>query len=341
MYLSFLLDVEDFVSPGADDIAKAVADLLTAERAPVTLCVVGERARQWRARQRTDVIAAIGRHDVGFHTDLHSIHPTIAEYLAPRGWDDGVAEAVRREEPGVRAIREVFGVMPSCWAIPGRSWGPQIHEAMQQLGVPAVIYSPTRVPHGDIHRFRGILTYPLGRSLRDALYHDTPAWERRLAELKAELDTDRRAGIQWAQVFLGHPSRILHEEYWDLPSFGNGRNPPPAEWILPRRKSDADLDTALANLRRTVRELAVLPGCEPRTIREMNACFANAVEEPLTEDEQALIAPEIDRAVAGIAGWPILPRSFDTAPLRAMTSARMPTLRRLRLAATSASGTAC
>ncbi|HEY7030823.1 MAG TPA: hypothetical protein VH482_05830 [Thermomicrobiales bacterium] len=331
MYLTFLLDVEDFVSPEADEIAKVVAELLSEEGVPVTLCIVGERARQWRARQRTDVIAAIGRHDVGFHTDLHSIHPTVVEYLVDTDWENGVAEAERREEPGVRAVREVFGVMPSCWAVPGRAWAPQIHGAMLRLGVPAVVYSPTRVPHGDVHRFCGLLTYPLGRSMQDALYHDTPAWERRMAELSAELQSDRRAGVQWAQVFLGHPSRILHEEYWDLPSFRGGQNPPPAEWVRPRRKSDADLEIALANLRRTVRRVAALPGCEPATIRQMNARFADAVVEPLTEEERAQIAPEIDRAVAGIGGWPVLPPTFDAGPLRAMTAAQLSTLRRLRL----------
>jgi hypothetical protein len=330
MDLSFLLDVEDFVSPGADDIARTIAELLAEEGAPATLCVVGERVRQWRDRRRTEVIAAIGRHDVAFHTDLHSIHPTIAEYLADFGWADGVAEAARREEPGVRAVQEVFGVSPSCWAGPGLSWAPQIHEAMRQLGVPAVIYSPTRVPRGDVHRFCGILTYPRGRAMPDALYHDTPAWERSLAELRAGLEGDRQAGIRWVQVFLGHPSRILHEEFWDTPNFGAGRNPPPGEWEPPRRKSDADLETALTNLRQTVRELVALPGCEPRTIREMNARFADAWEEPLTADEQLQISSEIDRAVAGMGRWPILPPSFDAGPLRAMTRARLSTLRRLR-----------
>jgi hypothetical protein len=330
MQITFLLDVEDFVSPGADDITKVVADLLSKEGVPATLCIVGERARQWRDRRRTDVIAAVGQHDVGFHTDLHSIHPTVAEYLAELGWADGVAEAARREEPGVRAMRDVFGVSPSCWAGPGLSWAPQIHEAMWQLGVPAVVYSPTRVPRGDVHRFCGLLTFPRGRAMPDAHYHETPVWEQRLAELRAGLEADRRAGMRWVQVFLGHPSRILHEAFWDTPNFGAGRNPPPDEWVSPPRKSDADLQTALTNLRQTVRELAALPGCEPCTIREMNARLADAVDEPLSEDERSRVAPQIDRALAEMGKWPILPPSFDPGPLRAMTSGRLSTLRRLR-----------
>jgi hypothetical protein len=330
MIITFRFDVEDFVSPEADDIAKTVADLLTEEGVPVTLCVVGERARQWRDRRRRDVVAAIGRHDVGFHTDLHSIHPTVAEYLAECNWPDGVAEAALRERPGVQAILDVFGVLPSCWAGPGPSWAPQVHEAMRQLGVPAVIHSPTWVPRGDVHRFCGILTYPRGRGMPDAHYHETPVWEHHLAELRTALADDQRTGVGWTQVFLGHPSRILHEEYWDTPNFGAGRNPPRDEWVLPRRKSDAEIKTALRNLRRTVRELSALPGCEHCTIREMNTRYADAVEEPLSVDEQAQVAPDIDRAIVGMGSWSILPPSFDPGPLRTMTSARLSTLRHLR-----------
>lgn len=335
MNITFRFDVEDFVSPEADDIAKTVADLLTEEGVPATLCVVGERARQWRERRRDDVVAAIARHDVGFHTDLHSIHPTVAEYLAECDWQDGVVEAVRREQPGLRAIREVFGVAPSCWAGAGPSWAPQIHEAMRQLGVPAVVHSPTLVPRGDVHRFCGMLTYPRGHGMPDAHYHETPVWERHLAELRGALMRDRRDGVEWTQVFLGHPSRIRYDEYWDSPNFDAGRNPQPDEWVAPRRKSDAAVETALNNVRRTVRELSALPDCEPRTIREMNALYADALDEPLSKEELSQVAPEIDLAIASMGRWPILPPSFDPGRLRALTAERLSTLRRLKHSASS------
>jgi hypothetical protein len=35
----------------------------------------------WERRGRWDVIGAVAQHDVGLHTDHHSVHPTASEYL--------------------------------------------------------------------------------------------------------------------------------------------------------------------------------------------------------------------------------------------------------------------
>ena len=73
-----------------------------------------------------------------------------------------------------------------------------------------------------------------------------------------------------------------------------------------------------------------MSGCEPCTIREMNARFADRSDEPLSKAEQSVVADEIDRAVAGMGKWPILPGSFDTRQLQLLTSDRLSTLRRFR-----------
>src|SRR5579871_1920484 len=170
------MDVEDLVAEEADDIAKTCAEILLEEEVRATLCVVGEKARLLQQRGRGDVIAALKAHDLGIHTNLHSVHPTIAEFLGDKGWDDGVEEALRRETAGVQAIKEVFGVSPSCWGGPGNTWGPQICEAMRQLGVPAFVYAYSGVPGGSVHRFAGLLAYPNGRYLHeDALPDDSLA----------------------------------------------------------------------------------------------------------------------------------------------------------------------
>jgi hypothetical protein len=331
VYLTLLFDVEDIIDPESDDAAKTIVDLLTEEGVRATMCIVGERARQWRDRGRTDVIAALNRHDIGYHTNLHSIHPVIAEYCADKDWDAGISETLRREEPGVRAVREVFGVSPSCWGHPGGSWAPQAVAAMPRLGVAAEVYAYTKVPGGDVHRFAGALAYPDGPQVIDRFLKDTPRWQEDLAGALTELADRRDAGQQWSQVFLGHPTRIFHEEYWDVPNFTAGRNPPPEDWVIAPRKSAADLATALQNLRLTVQTLKAIPGCEIRTIREMNALFADAKAEPLTPDEQAAIAPEIDRNVTRVARWGIHPPDFDTTNLQALTQSKLSTLTRLRL----------
>src|SRR5688572_26556908 len=93
-------DTEDYLLPAPDDAAKRVADLLTERNVRATFKVVGEKARTLDKRSRTDVIASLKRHDIGYHSNYHSVHPTPAEYLAECGLLDGVQEFVRREGPG-------------------------------------------------------------------------------------------------------------------------------------------------------------------------------------------------------------------------------------------------
>lgn len=323
MYVSVLFDIEDIVSPDADDAALDVARVLEEEGIRATHCIVGERARQWRDRGRTDVIEALARHDIAFHTDLHSVHPTVAEYLSERGWSDGVEEAVRRERPGVEALQEVFETMPSAWGGPGNTWGPQLNAAMARLGVPAVLYTLTTVPGGEPHRFCDVLCYPHRRALRDDLLHDDHAWAAQMQQLLADLEQDLARGVFWTDLFAGHPTRMMHTAFWDAANFGGGRNPPRAQWRPAPRKSAAEYSTALRNLGRSLAMVRALPGVRFRTIREMNSLLQERTFAPLSPDRRASVWPAIERNILGMAEWPILPEGFDAAPLARLTWERL------------------
>src|SRR5690242_8915370 len=78
-------DTEDYLLPADDDAAKRLAELLSAREIRGTFKVVGEKARVLERRGRTDVIAALQKHAIGFHANYHSVHPTPTEYLADCG----------------------------------------------------------------------------------------------------------------------------------------------------------------------------------------------------------------------------------------------------------------
>ena len=334
MYVSLLFDVEDLISTRADDDTREVAETVSSEGLRATFCVVGERVRQWRERGRNDVVDSLARHDLGFHTDLHSVHPTVVEYLADKGWEDGVDEVLRREEAGIQAFRELFGRMPSCWGGPGNTWGPQVSEAMRRIGVPAVVYAHTRVPRGDVHRFSGILHYQSGVSINDVEYHLADRWRSNLERVLRDLETRAASGAEWTELFMGHPSRIFTAEFWDGPSFSGGRNPPASEWVPPRRKPSDEAAAALRHFRdtlRAVRSLGESSGIRVRTIAEMNALFVEARAEVLSTQELEQAGSEIDQSLARMPLWPILPPQIDTSRIRELTRQRLDTLRRLRL----------
>src|SRR5687767_14781589 len=128
-------DAEDFLLLADDDATKRLCDMLTERGIRATFKLVGEKARVLERRGRKDVIAALKKHDIGYHSDFHSVHPTVAEYLAECGWLDGVAEFVRREGDGAADVRRIFGVSTlSCYGQPGSSWGPQTMAALDQIG---------------------------------------------------------------------------------------------------------------------------------------------------------------------------------------------------------------
>jgi hypothetical protein len=326
MYLTVLMDVEDLVDPEADDIAGVCADILAEVGVTATLCIVGEKARLLRDRGRLDVIENLKQHDIGYHTNYHSVHPTISEYLAPLSWDEGVAEALRRERPGVESIHEVFGVLPSCLGGPGNTWGPAACEAMRQLEVAAFVYAYTAVPAGGPHRFAGINAYPNGRSLNDGVYQDDAASDEVLARFKAGIKSDIEAGLQWQQAFVGHPTRILHERFWDDPAFVRGANPPRDMWTAVARKSPDDLERALRNFRRSLQEIRSIPGIELKTIREMNGILGGRTPSPLTPAQHDSVWPGIEKRVLGMSGWVIVPSDIDLTGLAAQTRALLPTL---------------
>jgi hypothetical protein len=276
MYLYACFDVEDLVHPDSDDIAMDIANVLAADGMVGSMFVVGEKARLWEQRGRTDVISAVGYHDVGFHTNTHSIHPTIAEYLAERGWEDGVAEAVRQEEPGVRDLARLFGRYPSAWATPGSSWGPQIPAAMRKIGVPATVYAQVRAGEGGACWFAGEFCYadfiyfPGGEDS----YTDDATFETALPKLLAEVNAAQRRGMACLGLFVAHPTKLRYTQFWDTLNYNRGQNTSPAEYRFAPRRTDEQYQTSLRNLRRLMLALRDLPGVEVIGMSDLTHRFA-------------------------------------------------------------------
>src|SRR5215212_703182 len=103
-------DTEDYLLPADDDETKRLAEMLSEKGVRATFKMVGEKARVLEKRGRKDVIEALKKHDIGYHSNFHSVHPTPSEYLAECGLLDGMEEFIRREGPGAEDVRRVFGV---------------------------------------------------------------------------------------------------------------------------------------------------------------------------------------------------------------------------------------
>ena len=134
-------DAEDYILPEDDDATKRLAEMLTRLGVKATFKVVGEKARVLEQRGRADVISALKRHEIGYHSNTHSQQPTIAVYLQHAGWDDGRAEFERREGQGSRDVARILGTTPVAYGQPGSAWAPQSYPALRAMGIRACTWT--------------------------------------------------------------------------------------------------------------------------------------------------------------------------------------------------------
>ncbi|MEC8933075.1 MAG: hypothetical protein VYB08_16750 [Candidatus Latescibacterota bacterium] len=135
VHVLFWFDVEDYLTPESDDALLGLLDCFERQGVQGTWKVVAEKARVLEERGREDVIRALQRQDIGYHTDTHSQHPVLAEYLRSAGWEDGVEEIIRRERPGYEDTVRILGPS-STFGQAGGSWAPQIYPFMRDAGIP-------------------------------------------------------------------------------------------------------------------------------------------------------------------------------------------------------------
>jgi hypothetical protein len=237
VYVIFWFDTEDYILPASDDAALKVADFLTSQGIRATFKVVGEKARTLEKRKRTDVIAALKKHEIGFHANWHSVQPTPAMYLSALGWDEGVAEFDRREGPGRADVERIFGVAPSCYGQPGSSWGPQSFGAMKKWGMNIYLDAGRHVSlDGKPCFYAGVFTlYHLTYTIRADL-NKPEEFEKatlRFAEARKALLAEGGGVIS----IVYHPCEWVHKKFWDGVNFAKGANPPREEWKLQPQKT--------------------------------------------------------------------------------------------------------
>src|SRR3989442_5897139 len=90
VYVLLWFDNEVYILPQSNDAAKRLAVFLSSQGIRATFKVVGEKARTLERRGRRDVIGALARHEIGYHSNTHSQHPTVAEDKATLDWESGI-----------------------------------------------------------------------------------------------------------------------------------------------------------------------------------------------------------------------------------------------------------
>jgi hypothetical protein len=226
--VDLLVRLRGLRNPAADDGELWWARTLARYGLTGCFCVVGELARALLARGRRDVLEAYAAHEIAFHSDMHSAHPTHAEYLEALEWDAGMERLLREEGRGVADVREILGRQPTAYCKPGNSWGPQVAAALPRLGVPLLCDAPLEWSPGRPMWYSGSLCLKYHHHFDG--YFDMPADAAgsRLQRMKEDLVRLLEAHGDGYVVMYTHPCRLYTAAFPD--NFTGGKNPPRTHW---------------------------------------------------------------------------------------------------------------
>jgi hypothetical protein len=299
IYVTLWFDTEDYILPQSDDAALRLAKLLTRLGVKATFKIVGEKARVLEQHKRFDVIAALKQHEIGFHANTHSGQPTIAVYLQHTGWEDGSAEFVRREGPGVRDIERLFGVTPICYGQPGSSWAPQSYPALRQLGVRMYLDESNHVGIDEQpFYFGGMLNVTKMRSnvVRMEL-SGADNLSQAKAKFQAAVERLRARGGGTISIYY-HPCEFIHTEFWDGVNFRRGANPPRSEWKLPGMKPAAEIEKGYNDFEQYVKFIQAQRGVQFVTAAELMRLYADrAAEHSFGKADLQRVAQAVQREI--------------------------------------------
>ena len=292
-------DAEDYILPEDDDATRRLAELLTRLRVTATFKIVGEKARVLEQRGRTDVIAALKQHDIGYHSNTHSQQPTIAVYLQHAGWDDGRAEFERREGPGARDAARIFGKPLVAYGQPGSAWAPQAYPALRAMGIGMYLDEADHVGIDDQPFYYGGMLNVF--KMRSMLARMELSGGSALAEGKARFtkasDVLRARGGGTISVYY-HPSEWVHAEFWDAVNFSRGANLPRTAWKRPRTRPAAETEAAFADFEQYVRFIQAQPGVTFVTATDLMRLYEDrAATRSFTRDDLRAIAAAVRQEI--------------------------------------------
>lgn len=300
IYVTLWFDTEDYVLPQSDDAAKRLAEMLTRLGVKATFKIVGEKARVMEQRGRKDVIAALKKHEIGYHSNLHSGQPTPAVYLQHAGWEDGSAEFYRREVQGVRDIERIFGVTPVCYGQPGSSWTSQSYPALKKMGVSMYLDEASQVGIDDQpFYYGGMLNVFKMRSTvvrMDLGKQDNLATAQ--SEFRLAVEKLRQRGGGTISIYY-HPCEFIHREFWDGVNFRRGANPPRSEWKLPPTQSTEEIERNFRDFEQYVQFIQKQAGVQFVHCSDLMKVYQDrALSFDFTQKEIVAIAQSVQKEIS-------------------------------------------
>lgn len=282
-------DVEDYVTPQADNAFKEVLDMLDGLGVRATVKFVTKKLETLQTRGRNDILRMLPNHEMAFHSTLHSVHPMPSEYLNGYGFADGAAEFDRREYEGFLNVSEITGQHQTSYGQASYAWAPQVFPAMRKWGVTTYLdaHQIINMDEGPFW-YGGVLCFTRMKNNIIRLQHRDGALPQFIADYEAR---DKRGEVSFVSTY-DHPTEYCTELLWDRP-FAHGVNPRvlnPAPLRAPGEQSK------YIGMLRDFIKYTLQDGAEYITVSEA-AGFEKRRTRPITADDLKAYAALFDGGV--------------------------------------------
>ena len=227
-----VFDAEDFLSPQTPDMQLWWAEEISSRGLTASFQMVGEMTRKLLREGRHDVIEAIKKHDIGYHTNLHSVHPTHPEGTENMSLPEAVAWVKGREAQGIQDVSSIFQKPLLSYTSPGISWTPATLLANAANGIQMAFcvknYKHTYNPFW----YCGNLIVQYGVGFESSFGEmDIDCFKRQFDAIQHKAQMEENAVF----AIYSHPGRLATAQHWDI-AYANGKNPsihvakPPPLW---------------------------------------------------------------------------------------------------------------
>jgi hypothetical protein len=232
-------DVEDYITKESDDALYGLLELLDSLSIKGTFKIVGQKVRRLEENRRDDIFARLNNHGIGFHTDLHSYHPTVSEYLEAYGFRDGVQKFEATELPGLQSLQKRVSKTARCYGQAGYSWAPQAFPTLRHWGLPVYLDCHDQVRlDGVPFWYGGVLNLT---DIRATMRMELE--EGGLDKAIQVFDKHHQARLDdggFISIFY-HPCEFATKEFWDGHNYALGANTPKEQWRIPPLRSGEEM----------------------------------------------------------------------------------------------------
>ncbi|NLF17014.1 MAG: hypothetical protein GX595_07130 [Lentisphaerae bacterium] len=266
MDIVFSFDSEDYLTPEAADAERWWAEALRSRGVRGCFQLVAELVRSLKRTGRHDVLDAYRYHETDFHSNDHSVPPSLPERVDGKGLAESIEIVLRAEAAGVLELVETFGRLPVTYCAPGDSWSPATLVAMAMLGVRAFCNTPivrnVRVPYW----YCGSMVFNYDIGFESFFGKDDQEFKDAFSKA---VEAIRRVGGSHLVIYT-HPTRLVTARFWDA-IFAKGTAVPPAARPPAPLRPPAEIAAIKASVERRLDWLLTRPDLHPTTFGELYA----------------------------------------------------------------------